>query len=136
MKKPINLAPLEDAFQRATLPTFETPLPDGIYEVEVETVELCSTRHSQKPMLCWTLRLLSPPSEATARRLWRNQVLNHANLGWLKKDLLLCGLVLEKLSDLPHHLHQLRGFRLEIVKRTQGEYPSIRFRRALAPASE
>jgi hypothetical protein len=122
----IDLAALDEAFARADAPE-PAPLPDGAYLVEIFGVELRATRQTARPMLCWTLRVLSGPF--AARRLWRNQVLGPGNLGWLKKDLRLCGLDLAKLSDLPAHLEGLRGIQLEIVKRTRGDYQAILFQR-------
>jgi len=126
----INLADLDEAFAQADVPR-AAPLPDGSYLVEVVLAELRATRQTARPMLCWTLRVLSGPF--AARRLWRNQVLGPANLGWLKKDLRLCGLELPKLSDLPGQLARLRGVRLEVVKQTRGDYQAVLFRRR-APA--
>ena len=126
-----DLTPLDEAFEKAAVPT-HAPLPDGDYRVEVESVELRATRGSQRPMLCWTLRVLAPPSFLN-RRLWRNQVLAPQNLCWLKRDLLLCGLDLAKLSELPKHLSRLNGVLLDVLKRTQGEYQSVLFRRRVQP---
>jgi hypothetical protein len=126
----IDLASLDEAFAHANVPD-AAPLPDGLYLVEVVLVELRATRQTARPMLCWTLRVLSGPF--ATRRLWRNQVLSQNNLGWLKKDLRLCGLDLPKLSDLHAHLDRLRGIRLEVVKHTRGDYQAVLFRRR-APA--
>jgi hypothetical protein len=122
----IDLAALDEAFALADVPSAAS-LPDGPYLVEVALVELRATRQTARPMLCWTLRVLSGPF--AARRLWRNQVLGPGNLGWLKKDLRLCGLELPKLSDLPGHLARLHGIRLEVIKQTRGDYQAVLFRR-------
>lgn len=127
MTKPVDLSSLDRAYAEAPIPG-PTPLPDGLYLVETQSVELRATRHSQRPMLCWTLRVLAPPT-FLGRRLWRNQVLTQANLGWLKKDLRLCGIELAKLSDLPRHLEALCALRLEIAKHTRDDFQSIIFRR-------
>jgi hypothetical protein len=127
MTKPIDLSSLDNAYAQAPVPG-PAPLPDGPYLVEIQSVELRATRHSQRPMLCWTLRVLAP-TPFLGRRLWRNQVLAQSNLGWLKKDLRLCGIELDKLSDLPRHLEHLRALRLEIVKHTRDDFQSISFRR-------
>lgn len=127
----IDLSSLDEAFAQARVPA-SAPLPDGIYTVEVQSVELRQTRATARPMLCWTLCVLAPRT-LTGRRLWRNQVLAAQNLGWLKKDLRLCGLELTKLSDLPDQLGHLCGVSLEIVKRTHGDYESVTFRRRASP---
>jgi hypothetical protein len=124
----IDLSELDEAFAQAAIPG-PAPVPDGNYDVEVEAIELKRTRHTSRPMLCWTLRILSAPF--ASRRLWRHQVLGPSTLGWLKKDLRLCGLELQRLSDLPAHLDDLRGLRLEISKNTRDDYVSILLRRRL-----
>lgn len=128
----IDLSSLDEAFAQAPVPA-PAPVPDGTYTVEVETVELRQTRSTARPMLCWTLRVLAPRF-AAGRRLWRNQVIGPQNLGWLKKDLRLCGLELAKLSDLPERLATLTGIVIEIAKHTRGDFESVTFRRrASAP---
>jgi hypothetical protein len=126
----IDLSSLDKDFAEARIPV-PAPLPDGTYIVEVETVELRETRGTARPMLCWTLRVLAP-SVVAGRRLWRNQVLGPQNLGWLKKDLRLCGLEIAKLSELPQHLDSLAGVTLQISKHTRGDYDAIAFRRRAA----
>jgi hypothetical protein len=128
-RPPADLAALDDAFAQAVVPT-ATPLPDGAYTVEVAAVELRRTRSAARPMLCWSLRVLCPPP-AAGRRLCRYQVIGPRNLGWLKHDLALCGLDLPKLSTLPDHLDRLRGVRLDITKRTHGDFVAVSFRRRI-----
>jgi len=127
-RPPVDLSHLDEAFAQASAPGPEC-VPDGAYLVEVEAAELRQTRHTARPMLCWTLKILTPPF--ADRRLWRHQVLGPQTLGWLKKDLRLCGLQLSRLSDLPDHLDNLRGLRLEVSKRTRDDYVSILFRRRM-----
>lgn len=127
MTKSFDLSSLDHAYAEAPIPA-PAQLPDGTYLVEVQSVELRATRQSQRPMVCWTLRVLAP-APFLGRRLWRNQVLALTNLGWLKKDLHLCGIELDKLSDLPGRLEDLRALRLEIVKHTRGDFQSISLRR-------
>jgi hypothetical protein len=122
----IDLSTLDEAFAQASVPGAE-PVPDGAYMVESKLSELNKTRHTGRPMLCWTLRVLTGPF--ADRRLWRRQVLGPRNLGWLKKDLRLCNLELARLSELPDHLERLSGIPLEITKTTRDDYESILFRR-------
>jgi len=53
------------------------------------------------------------------------------NLKWLKTDLHTCGLVIEKLSELPARLGDLLDVTLEITKRTKGESENIYFNRRI-----
>ncbi len=106
------------------------PVPDGKYQVNVDKVELTTTKSSGYPMLKWTLRILAP--RFPGRFLWRNNVMaSRENLKWLKGDLAVCGLDLHKLSDLPQALDRLLDVKLEITKRTKGENENIYLNRRL-----
>jgi hypothetical protein len=87
-------------------------IPEGRYEVEVEHVTLARSRTNGTPMLTWSLRLSQPVAGRT--RLWRNHLLNSDNLRFLKRDLKLVGVHLERLSDVGAHLDKLAGIRLEV----------------------
>jgi hypothetical protein len=53
------------------------------------------------------------------------------NLKWLKNDLHVCGLVIQKVSDLPAHLEKLLDVKLEVTKRTKGESENVYFNRKI-----
>jgi hypothetical protein len=105
-------------------------IPEGRYKVEVERVTLTRSR-AGTPMLMWTLRL----SERVAgnRRLWRNHLLNsdQDNLHFVKRDLKLVGIHLDRLSDLAAHLDELIGIRLEISVYYRDGGQRITFKRLL-----
>jgi hypothetical protein len=106
------------------------PVPDGKYQVNVEKVEITAAKSSGNLLLKWTLRILAPASKG--RLLWRNNVMaTRENIRWLKNDLHVCGLDLEKLSDLPGRLDQLLDVKLEVTKRTKGENENVYFNRRL-----
>ena len=67
--------------------------------------------------------------------IWRNSVFTVNTLKFVKTDLMLCGLSLEKLSELPNHLNQLLDVKLEITKRTRGEHENVYFNRRLETVS-
>jgi len=81
------------------------------------------------PMLKWTLRILAP--RFANRFLWRNSVFTHNTLKYVKTDLHLCGLDLDKLSELPKHLDKLLDVKLEVTKKTKGENENIYFNRRI-----
>ena len=66
------------------------------------------------------------------RLLWRNSVITHNTLKYLKTDLHLCGLDLEKLSDLPKQLEKLLDVKLEVMKKTKGANENIFFNSRIA----
>ena len=49
----------------------------------------------------------------------------------MKTDLHLCGLDLEKLSDLPKHLDKLLDVKLQVTKKTNRENENIYFNRRI-----
>ena len=105
-------------------------VPDGKYQVSVEKVEVTESRTSGNPMLKWTLRVIAP--QCVNRLMWRNSVITANTLKFVKTDLHICGLDLEKLSDLPKHLGKLLDVKLEVTKRTKGENENIYFNSRIA----
>jgi hypothetical protein len=98
--------------------------------VNVDRVELTTAKTSGNPMLKWHLRILAPRCEG--RMLWRNNVMaTRENIRWLKNDLHVCGLDLQKLSDLPAHLDQLLDVKLEVTKRAKGDSENVYFNRRI-----
>ena len=125
----VDLRLLDEDYAAAPRPAPRL-VPDGRYDVRVDHVELTTTRTSGRPVLVWRLRILGP--QAQDRLLWKNSVLaTPDNLRWLKHDLCLCGLELERLSDLELHLPSLLGVELNVTKRSSGEHENIFFNRRL-----
>ena len=134
MGKAIDLAQFDDDFQSESTEErgdFES-VPDGKYQVAVEKVELTQSS-TGNPMLKWTLRILAP--RFANRFLWRNSVFTANTLKYVKTDLHLCGLDLEKLSELPKHLGKLLEVKLEVTKKTKGDNENIYFNRRIETAA-
>jgi Protein of unknown function (DUF669) len=132
-KQSIDLAQFDDGFRSETTEEraeFET-VPDGKYQVAVEKVELTQSS-TGNPMLKWTLRILAP--RFLNRFLWRNSVFTHNTLKYVKTDLHLCGLDLQKLSELPKQLDKLLDVKLEVTKKTKGDNENIYFNRRIETA--
>ena len=130
-KQSIDLAQFDDGFQSeatAERGDFEG-VPDGKYQVTVEKVELTEAQSTGNPMLKWTLRVIAP--KFVNRLIWRNSVITQKTLKYLKADLHLCGLDLERLSDLPNHLRRLLDVKLEVTKKTKGDNENIFFNRRI-----
>lgn len=106
------------------------PVPDGKYQVAVDRVELTKSQTSGNPMLKWKLKVLGPAHEGGI--IWRNNIIaSKSNVQWLKNDLHVCGLDLEKLSELPGRLEQLLDVMIEVTKKTKGENENIYFNRRI-----
>ena len=116
-----DLAALDDAFALARAET----LPDGGYRVRVQRVEVTRSQASGRPLIKWTLRLVDPASGRLGRHLWRNLVLAPDNLTWLRRDLELCDLRVERVYDLPARLDELTGRELDVRVRTQNGYLDV-----------
>ena len=111
----IDLAKFDSDFAEAPVEEkkeFDS-VPDGKYQVNVDKVEITTAKTSGNAMLKWTLRILAPRHQN--RLLWRNNVMaTRENIKWLKNDLHLCGLDLQKLSELPANLERLLDVKLEV----------------------
>lgn len=106
------------------------PVPDGKYQVNVDKVEITTAKTTGNPMLKWTLKILAP--RCRGRLLWRNNVMaTRENIRWLKNDLHVCGLDLQKLPDLPANLERLLDVKLEVTKRTKGDSENVYFNRRI-----
>lgn len=129
-----ELRRLDDDFEKAPNRSEPPVIPDGSYRVRVERVDITTARTSGRSLLKWRLRILGPTS--TGRLLWRNNVLAPGpGLRWLKHDLQTCGLMLDKLSDLPDHIDKLVDLELDVSKRTVGDHANVYLNRRLDPAT-
>ena len=129
--KSIDLTQFDDDFQSET-PAERSDMesvPDGKYQVVVEKVEIAEAHTTGNPMLKWTLRILAP--RHVNRLMWRNSVSTANTLKFVKTDLHICGLDLDKLSDLPKKLHLLLDVKLEVTKKTKGDNENIFFNRRI-----
>lgn len=104
-------------------------VPDGKYQVNVEKVELVEAQSTGNPMLRWMLRIIAP--RHGNRILWRNSVITHNTLKYVKTDLHICGVDLDRLSELQKNLGKLLDVKLEVTKRTKGDNENIFFNRRI-----
>lgn len=132
----IDLSQFDPDYQRAELNNGQPgqDIPDGQYLVSVEEARLGRTQSTGKPMLSWTLRILGPTAQD--RLLWKHRVISDKTLAWVKEELAVCGVVLEKFSDLPRRLPELRALEITVVKRTRDGRYDIYFQRGRRQAPE
>ncbi len=129
----VDLSRYDDDYRKAKqadAPAPFRPVPDGRYQVIVETVELTKTRTTGNPMLKWRLRISGPTM--ADRVLWRNSVITERTIPFIHKDLALCGIQMDALSELSSRLPELVSLRLEVTKRTRDNYEDIFFDRNLS----
>ena len=119
-----DLAGFDDEYEAYDVSNSEfEPVPDGRYQVRVETVEITRSRAGD-PMLKWMLRIVGPTHQG--RVLWRNCVMaTPESIHRLKKDLYACGVKLARMSELRANLGQLVDIHLEVSKKTRGEFDSV-----------
>ncbi len=124
----MDLSRLDDAFQRAKFKegtNAREEVPDGYYDTQVEEVRLSKTNRTGNPMLSWKLRIVSEDFEG--RTLNKIRVITEKTLGFLKEDLARCGIQLTRLSDLPLHLEEMSGLKINVLKKTKDQWTDIYF---------
>jgi len=109
-------------------------LPPGKYQMVTERAELQRSTKGN-PMLVWRMRVLGP--RYAGRKHWhRNMIITKDNIKWLKHDLLVAGLELTKLSELPARLDELCDVVLEVQLKKKGDMTNTFInRRVRTPAA-
>lgn len=131
-----DLSQWDDDYANAPIEEREfEPIPDGKYQVVVDRVELTKSQNTGNTMLKWKLKVLGPNHEGAV--LWRNNVIaTKNNVQWLKNDLHVCGLDIEKLSNLPANLKRLLDVKLEVTQKTKGENVNVYINRRIVTGDE
>ena len=94
-----------------------TPLPDGKYQVRVDTVQIQEYEQTGAIYLYWELEVVNGQHEG--RKVFkRNGLDNPEKFGWLKTDLHRAGIELEKLSEIEMVLPDLLDRILEVQLKT------------------
>jgi hypothetical protein len=89
------------------------PLPDGKYQVKVDSVAIEESKNSGRLQLKWVLKVIA--GAFTGRLIWRyNGFDSTENLTYLKKDLTTCGVTVTRLSELEDNLQFLLDTVLEV----------------------
>jgi len=123
-----DLAAFDEEYAQAEPPEFEE-VPDGKYQVRIEKAQLTESSKGD-PMVKWDLVVLS--GAHAGRHIFKNAVITRASLPYVKGDLKLLGLELERFSTLPNHLPSVLGKTLQVTRRTSGEYTNVYFNRLIA----
>ncbi len=125
---PADLSAFDEDYSEVEAPSYGD-LPDGKYQVRVERVELGQSQNGD-PMLKWDFLVLS--GAHAGRHLFKNAVITHKSLPFVKGDLEMLGVQLPKFSDLPNHLDALLDHTLEVTQRTRGEYTNLYLNRRIS----
>jgi hypothetical protein len=122
----IDLSRFDNAVQTETKPRPQfAEIPDGRYDVRIEDVELYKSPSSGNPVLKYTMRVLGPTH--ADRMMWKRRGITEKTRDYVLDELKVCGLLLDKFSDLKLHLHDLIGVELEVTRKTRGEDVTIFF---------
>jgi hypothetical protein len=109
-------------------------IPDGRYEVVIAEATLTTSQSSGNPMIRYVLRITGSTFRDRIVRKFR--AITEKTLPYVRKELEICGLRLDRFEDLKKRVHELEGRELEIVKVTKGEDSNIYFNRALSAHSQ
>lgn len=90
--------------------------PDGLYHAKVSRAAITESKDHSRLFLVWELEGVSPEVEGITHTHFRT--IDDKNLGWLKKELQVCGVQLERLSDLEDHLTDLLDVVIEVRVKT------------------
>ena len=119
---PVDLSRYDEDYRKAkqadTPPPYR-PVPDGKYQVIIESVELTTTRTTGNPMLKWRLRIAGPAM--AGRILWKNSVITERSIPFVTQDLNLCSVSMQSMNELPGKLPELVDLRLEVTKRGKAD---------------
>ena len=133
----IDLTRFDSLVQNETAdrPKVDT-MPDGRYDVRIEDAELAVSPRSGNPVLKYTLRVIGP--KYANRLIWKRRGITENTVQYVMDELKVCGLQLERFSDLSQFLHEVIGSEIEITRKTRGEDVNIYFNKALdgSPTSE
>ena len=136
-----ELARYDEEFAAAPIPETSGAserIPDGTYQASIKNASVkYSKAKPGKPaklMLEWWLKILGPTHAGAEIPRW-NHFDSAEKLGWLKKDLAICGLTLGRLAALEAALVELLDKRLEITLRTNGQYQNVYFNRLITSAN-
>ena len=100
-------------------------LPDGKYQVRVETCRLTETKEAKNPMLAWELTVVSP-LHYEKRKVFHNRVIrDQESAKWAKQDFVNLGIQADTMTDLMDNLEKVLDCIIEIQLKTKGEFQNV-----------
>lgn len=117
-----------EAFDKVEVEETYNKIPEGQYLAKVDKIEFKETQptdtKSSQVYLRWQLNIID--GEFTNRKLFRNNMLKtEENLKWLKTDLVKCGIVLNKFSDLTTRYVELLHLELDVYVKPKGDNVNV-----------
>lgn len=111
-----ELASLDDKWATTEAVGESGKFPDGTHQAKVSRVSIGENKDHSRLFVVWELEGLSSEAAGITHKHFRT--LDDKNLPWLKKELAVCGIGLERLSDLEDRLPELLDKVLEIAVKT------------------
>ena len=129
-----ELALLDEAWVNTEIPAGGSScLPDGTYQVKIEAARIVERKDGSGIMLVMELECLHGNYEGRTHTHIRS--IDGDQLQWLKKELSVCGVEMEYLSELPDRLEDLLDNVVEIKvktnKKNDKEYVNTYFNRSV-----
>ena len=107
----IDLTAFDEDFASAEVEDFDR-VPDGKYQIKVEKAALAKSREKGTPMIRWQFGVIS--GAHAGRKIFKNSIITHESMRFVKGDLEKLGLKLGRLSELEKHLPGLIGQAAEV----------------------
>jgi len=127
VQDPMDLSRFNPSFSsRTTFAPMFREVPDGRYSVQITDLEL-GLASTGNPVLKYGLRVAT--GELTGRMIWKRRVITVNTIRFTKRELLACGLLLDRFSHLGRRLGELQGIELEVSKVTKGDNSDVYFNR-------
>jgi len=127
----VDLSQYDQEYQQTEAADFDE-VPDGKYQVRIQSVRMAESTNGN-PLIKWDLVILNGKFEG--RHIFKNSVITPAALPFIKGDLKTLGLQLAKFSDLPLYLETLLDLRLNVTKRTKGDFTNVYFQNLITAAA-
>lgn len=122
-----DLTAFDDQYAAAE-PTKFSEVPDGKYQVRVQTARLDKSRKGD-PLLKWDLVVVS--GSCAGQHIFKYSVIRPTTLSFVKGDLECIGLRLTKFSDLAELLPGALDKTLEVRKKKRGDFTDVYFERLI-----
>ena len=107
-------------------------LPDGKYQVKIESIRFNHTKETNKPMFSWDLILVS---KHAGRHIFHNRVLGNAdNMKWARQEFANLGLEANSINELTDKLDEILDAVIEIQLKTKGQYQNCYINKLVSKA--
>jgi hypothetical protein len=122
-----ELAGYQEDFNAAPMPEgggMDAKVPDGSYQATIKRVDITRSKKNNKLLVRWRIKITGPILIGAELTKW-NGFDDQEKLGYLKKDLAICGVQVTNLAKLEAQLVELDGKAVEVTVKTNGQYQNV-----------